>query len=246
MMRELSNSFLPVKIQDGLYTYVWQGMGNNCNTCLFTDIFKGDKPHLLIDPGHIHNGFSDCFQHLSKAIERDGFKIADVGMVINTHSHSDHCQANTLLAKNNSVDVAMSEEEEKFRNTLGKRLDAMFGIDPPVFKTTRFLEEGPLEIGDRNPLKFEVFVTPGHSPGSVCLYMPADKILITGDVVFNCSVGRTDFPGGDIDELSHSIDRLSKLDVNCLIPGHSTEMGSIIEDKKNVQRNFQAVKSFFR
>jgi hydroxyacylglutathione hydrolase len=244
-MRELSNSFLPVKINSRLYAYVWQGMGNNCNTLLFTDVFSGPKPHVLIDPGHTDNGFSNCFQNLSQAIEKDGFKIEDVGMVINTHSHTDHCQANDVLAKNNSVTIAMTEAEEKFRQTLGKRLDAMFGIESPAFKTTKFLEEGPLELGDKNPLKFELFITPGHSPGSVCLYMPAEKILITGDVVFNCSVGRTDFPGGDTATLGRSIERLSKLDVNCLIPGHSTEMGSIIDGKKDVERNFQAVKSFF-
>jgi hydroxyacylglutathione hydrolase len=244
-MRELSNSFLPIKVKDGLYAYIWQGMGNNCNTCLFTDVFSGPKPHLLIDPGHSNNGFSDCFQHLAKTMERDGFKVSEVGMIINTHSHSDHCQANTLLVKDNSVEIAMSEEEEQFRLTLGKRLDAMFGIEPAVFKTTQFLKEGPLQLGDKNALKLEIFITPGHSPGSACLYMPDDKILITGDVVFNCSVGRTDFPGGDVQALAHSIQRLSKLDVNCLIPGHSTEMGSIIDDKKSVQRNFQAVKSFF-
>jgi len=45
-------------------------------------------------------------------------------------------------------------------------------------------------------LKMQVMLCPGHSPGSVCLYLPDSKVLITGDVVFYMSVGRTDFPGG--------------------------------------------------
>ena len=244
-MREPVSNYQSIKVNEGLYAYIWQGMGNNCNTCLFPDVFSGDKPHLLIDPGHINNGFSNSFEALTFAMGRDGYKINHVGMIIDTHSHSDHCQSNTIFAQSDSVAIAMSEEEEKFRQTLGKKLDTMFGITPPVFKTTRFLKEGELELGDKNKLKLQVFITPGHSPGSVCLYLPGEKILITGDVVFNCSVGRTDFPGGDIDSLQHSIERLSHLDVNYIIPGHSTEMGNVIEGKKNVERNFQAIRMFF-
>jgi glyoxylase-like metal-dependent hydrolase (beta-lactamase superfamily II) len=68
--------------------------------------------------------------------------------------------------------------------------------------------------------------------------------LITGDVVFYGSIGRTDFPSGSLSQLKQSIDRLSQLDVECLVPGHSTELGSIIKGKQNVERNFQSVKLF--
>jgi len=63
-------------------------------------------------------------------------------------------------------------------------------------------------------------------------------------VVFYGSIGRTDFPSGSISSLKRSIDRLSKLDVELLVPGHSTEYGSIVEGKANVERNFQVVKLF--
>ena len=90
----------------------------------------------------------------------------------------------------------------------------------------------------------KVLLTPGHSPGSVCLYLEKDKILISGDVVFAGSVGRTDFPGGSPSLLRKSIDELSQLDVEYLVPGHSTEMGSIIAGKDKVSRNFYTVKMF--
>ena len=93
-------------------------------------------------------------------------------------------------------------------------------------------------------LAVKVFLTPGHSPGSICLYLENDKILISGDVVFAGSVGRTDFPGGSSSLLRKSIDELSKLDVEYLVPGHSTEMGSVIAGKDNVRRNFYTVKMF--
>jgi len=90
----------------------------------------------------------------------------------------------------------------------------------------------------------KVFVTPGHSPGSVSLYLEEDKILISGDVVFAGSVGRTDFPGGSTSLLRKSIDRLSQLDVEYLVPGHSTDSEGIVAGKDKVKRNFYAVKMF--
>jgi len=68
--------------------------------------------------------------------------------------------------------------------------------------------------------------------------------LISGDVVFAGSIGRTDFPGGSPSLLRKSIDELSQLDVEYLVPGHSTEMGSIISGKDKVKRNFYTVKMF--
>lgn len=239
------NSFSSVKVTPNLYYYVWQGMGNNCNTCLFTDVLKNGKPHVIIDPGHTNNEFNEsCFNGLAKAIEKDGFSVDDVGMVINTHSHADHCQANEALLKNNGIIIALSEEEEKFRHTLGKRLDAMFGIKTPEFNTDMFINEGKFSP-DNSGIEFEIYLCPGHSPGSVCIYWPENKVLITGDVVFYGSIGRTDFPGGDTNQLKQSIEKLSRLDIECLLPGHSTELGNIINGSKTIQHNFHAIQMFF-
>jgi glyoxylase-like metal-dependent hydrolase (beta-lactamase superfamily II) len=240
-----SNVFNSIQIKPNLYYYVWQGMGNNCNTSLFTNVLSGNKPHVMIDPGHINNEFNEnCFSNLAKAMEKDGFKIDDVGMIINTHSHADHCQANELLVKNNGIVIAMSEEEEQFRHSLGKTIDAMFGMRPPEFDTGLFIKEGTFNLGE-NGVKLEVYLCPGHSPGSICLYWPEHKTLITGDVVFFGSIGRTDFPGGNTNQLKNSIDRLAKLDVDCLLPGHSTELGNVIQGESIVQKNFQAIQTFF-
>lgn len=243
-MYRSENIFNSVKVNENLYAYLWQGMGNNCNSCLFVNVLDGDRPHVLIDPGHINNEFrEDCFAGLVKTIEKDGFRIDDVGMIINTHSHTDHCEANQMFQGDKAPPIAMSEEEEKFRQTLGKRLDAMFGLESPKFETKIFLKEGKFKLG--NKIELELYLSPGHSPGSICLYWTDKKILITGDVVFFGSIGRTDFPGGDAGELKTSIQRLSKLDVEYLIPGHSTELGNIISDKNTIERNFQTVLFYF-
>ena len=120
----------------------------------------------------------------------------------------------------------------------------MFHIKSPEFETSLYLKEGDLELGERK-LKIQVLLTPGHSPGSISLYVPEKKLLITGDVVFYGSVGRTDFPGGNTQQLRESIERLSLLDTYYIIPGHSTEMGCIVEGKKNIEQNFQAIKLYF-
>lgn len=234
------------KIAGNLHCYLWQGYGNNCNSCLFTDVLEGNKPHILIDPGHVTNEMmEDCFQSLCEVIHADGFNIDDVGLIINTHSHIDHCEANDRMAEGNSVQIAMSKDEEGFRKTLGIRMNAMLGVNSPQFTTTLFLDEGKLSLGEgRNRLDLQILLTPGHSPGSVCLYWPEKKVLITGDVLFFGSIGRTDFPGGQLSALKDSINRLSLLDVDYIVPGHCTEYGAIIEGK-NVRRNFQAVKAFF-
>jgi glyoxylase-like metal-dependent hydrolase (beta-lactamase superfamily II) len=82
-------------------------------------------------------------------------------------------------------------------------------------------------------------VTPGHSPGSICLYWPAKKALFTGDVVFNQGIGRTDLPGGSGEQLKNSIQRISRLDVEYILTGH----GNIVAGKEAVQENFKKIEA---
>lgn len=244
-MYQLSKYFKSMRLAENFYCYIWQGRGNNCNSCLFTNVLRGEHPHVIVDPGHITNEMGEsCFDFLNKALEEDGLKVSDVGLIINTHGHPDHCQANELVIQKSGAWVTLSEEEDEFRNTVGKKLYSMFRIKAPQFTPLFYLKEGALSLGAKNKIELHVFHTPGHSPGSVCLYWPDNKLLITGDVVFYGSIGRTDFPGGSLSQLKRSIDKLSQLDVEYLVPGHSTEYGSLIRGRFNVERNFQAVKLF--
>ena len=118
----------------------------------------------------------------------------------------------------------------------------MLGLKVPQFKPFIYLVEGDLILGKERQLNLQILHTPGHSPGALSIYWADNKVLIPGDVVFYGGVGRTDFPGGSITLLKQSIEKLSKLEVEYLLPGHSTEYGSIIEGKDKVERNFQAVR----
>jgi glyoxylase-like metal-dependent hydrolase (beta-lactamase superfamily II) len=234
-----------VKLDDTIHCYLWQGMGNNCNTVVLAGILKGDKPHVMIDPGHAMNESREfCFASLEQKMNKDGLKVEDIGLILNTHTHPDHCESNEKIIDLSGAGVALSKEEDEFRLTTGERLYQMFGLKAPRFTPLFYLTEGYLDLG-KDGFQAQVFLTPGHSPGSVCFYLPASKVLITGDVIFFMSVGRTDFPGGNAKLLANSIERLSKLDVEYIIPGHNTDPRGIIEGKENVQRNFETVKMFF-
>jgi len=235
----------PARLLSNMYCYIWSGMGNNCNTCVLTDVLNGDKPHVMIDPGHISNeADEECIGSLTAAMEADQIQMKDIGLIINTHSHPDHCQANEEIVNLSGAAVTMSEEEDAFRVSVGTQMYSMFGMKAPKFTPAFFLKEGDTKLG-KDDFNLQVFLTPGHSPGSVCLYLPDSKVLITGDVIFYMSVGRTDFPGGSTPLLKKSIERLSKLDVEFIVPGHNTEPNGVIRGRDTIKRNFQAVRMFF-
>jgi glyoxylase-like metal-dependent hydrolase (beta-lactamase superfamily II) len=242
-----------------LYCYLWQGRGNNCNTYLFTAVLRGERPHVIVDPGFVVNELREpCFDSLLMAMQGDGFKVEDIGLIINTHTHPDHCQATEVIVQKSAQKggkrkasqtkvsqalMALSREEEEYYRTVGGRVFSMFGMEVAKFEPFIYLVEGDLSLGkEEKKIDLQIWHTPGHSPGSISIYWPKNKVLITGDVVFYGAVGRTDFPGGSIWVLKQSIEKLSKLEVEYLLPGHSTEYGSIIEGRERVERNFKAVR----
>ena len=242
------------QIIDGLYCYIWQGRGNNCNTYVLANVLRGERPHVIIDPGFVVNEMGErCFDSLMVAMQRDGLTAEDIGLIIDTHTHPDHCQATEIIVEKSSrkagkgkmgqAIVALSGEEEEYYKTVGERMFGMFGMKLARLDPFLRLTEGDLSLGTgQGKVDLQVLLTPGHSPGSICLYWPAKAVLMTGDVVFHGSVGRTDFPGGSITILKQSIEKLSQLDVEHLLPGHSTEYGSIVEGREMVRRNFNAIR----
>ncbi len=212
-----------MKLEDGLYVYPWTSyQENNCNT-IFID---GTVP-TLIDPGHTH-----LFNHVIEGMARDGKAIEKVKCILCTHGHPDHIEA--IAAFSAEVLKGISRKEYGYLRGDGQDLFLATGCQLPKTPFKLFLKEGSIVLGDKT---FQVIPTPGHSPGSVCLYWDEKKVLISGDTVFYMGVGRTDFQGGDIDALSDSVERLSKLDVEYLIPGH----GEIVKGEKTVRKNFTTI-----
>lgn len=206
-----------------VYVYPWTSyQENNCNT-IFID---GPVP-TLIDPGHSH-----LFSSIVDGMARDGKSADAIKLIVCTHGHPDHIEA--LDHFDNNVLRAISSEEHAYLQEEGKELFLMSGCQAPKKPFKLFLKEGKLTLGDKT---FQIIPTPGHSPGSVCLYWEKEKLLVSGDTVFYMGVGRTDLPGGDGDTLGQSIRRLSKLPVEYLIPGH----GELVKGDKPIRKNFEII-----
>lgn len=123
--------------------------------------------------------------------------------LINTHCHVDHVLGLRYLATKYELPVEAHDADIKIL-TEAKKYGLVFGFDveePPVI--TDYLIEGKDVTFGNSRLK--TFFVPGHSPGSIAFYSPEEKFVITGDVLFKGSIGRTDLPGGDYDQLMQSI-----------------------------------------
>jgi len=167
----------------------------------------------------------------------DGVDPARIKVVICTHAHPDHFEG-TSVFKDSSVKIAISQQEERFIEEVGRPMFAQHGQTVPDYRVDFYVKDGELLLGK---LELQVLLTPGHSPGSISIYWPRHKVLISGDVVFAQGVGRVDLPGGDIKLLKTSVDRLSKLSVELLIPGH----GAAIQGAERVRKNFDFIRKAF-
>jgi glyoxylase-like metal-dependent hydrolase (beta-lactamase superfamily II) len=164
-------------------------------------------------------------------------EIPDIGLVITTHAHPDHIEAVQLFNKTEAL-TAISEEEWKFVKEMRDFINSVFGINIDAIAPKFFLQEGDFVL---NGLELKVFHTPGHSPGSLSVYWPKQKVLFTGDLIFKNGIGRTDFPGGNSTLLKKSVERLRELEIEILLPGH----GEIISGAKEIGSNFDTIERFW-
>ncbi len=182
---------------------VIEGRGYDSNVYVFEDI--------IVDTGTGQN-----MDYILKSIKEAGSSVDDLSLIVNTHNHYDHVGGNRYL----DLEVAMHTNdaqalEEGDEDAL---LATMFGKTMEKMVVDRKLNQGD-KIHD-----FEVLLTPGHTSGSICLY--DGETLISGDTVFaGGGFGRVDL-GGDMNDMRNSLERLSKLDIKYLLPGH----GPAVED----------------
>ncbi|HNY65333.1 MAG TPA: MBL fold metallo-hydrolase [Deltaproteobacteria bacterium] len=208
------------KLFDGLYAFIWEDYTqNNCNTFLIDS-----SKRILVDPGHAH-----LFGHVQKGLDTLGIPLSSIDVVLVTHGHPDHLESVTLFKE--PTQFTMSLVDYHYILDLA---GSYYKIPEPDF----FLKSGDLELGND---RFEVIEAPGHTPGSICLYWPAHKVLFTGDVVFPQGIGRTDLPGGSGARLKESIRRIMKLDVDYLLSGH----GGVLAGAQQVRENFRMVEEYW-
>lgn len=136
-----------------------------------------------------------------------------------THGHADHLSALAPLVKRFPAPVAMHPQDAAWAFTPVNQIPPYYPVPEAPPTDIRELHEGTAY--QAAGLAITVIATPGHTPGSICLYIPAEATLIVGDTLFAGSAGRTDLPGGNPAQLTASLRRLATLPADCRVyPGH--------------------------
>jgi len=180
----------------------------HCNCSIFGD--EQSKEAIVIDPG-------DNIPEILDIVNRHGLRV---NAIVITHAHIDHIGGAQKLKAATGAAVYMNEKDHVLRDHLETQA-AWLGMAPPepVEIDTAAREGDTLRVG---PTDFLVLHTPGHTQGSISLWVPSENKLVAGDTLFRDSIGRTDLPGGDGHQILRSIrDKLFPLPDDAIVfPGH--------------------------
>lgn len=194
-------------------TVVTGSIEENCHI-----VYDEEKNTIVIDPG-------DDFVNIKNAILKHNLSVAKIVL---THGHYDHVGAvNQLKEFSGATVYAHEKERELITNpelSLSRYVNPLF----PTPKVDTFVVDG--DVISAGTLSLRVIHTPGHTGGSMCLY--SDGVLFSGDTVFYGTLGRWDFPTGNLSQLTHSIvDILFSLPENTVIySGHGPN--TTVKDEK--------------
>jgi len=190
------------------------------NTWLVADSATGEA--MVLDPGGEN-------ARVRALVEPGDLRI---GSVVATHGHVDHIAGAEELTRELEVPFRIHAGDDPFVRALPSQAAGLgFGLIRSPTVASPLVDGDTVRVGGHEA---RVIHTPGHSPGSVCLWFSADRVLFTGDTLFRGSVGRTDLPGGDPGSLVRSIrERLFPLgdDVR-FFPGHGP--GGTIGDERRM------------
>ncbi|MBB5022762.1 MBL fold metallo-hydrolase [Desulfurispira natronophila] len=196
------------------------------NCTIIIDENSGEA--IVVDPG-------GNFQAIQSFLDDHQLKLV---LILATHGHFDHVGAVSQLKKSNpDARFGIHQQDEVLAQNADKTA-SIYGIPTTPTPSADFYlnAETTLQLGSLN---ITVIETPGHTQGGVCFYLDEESLLLSGDTLFQGSVGRTDLPGGDHDQLLHSISsRLLPLpDEVTVIPGHGPR--TTIRNERNHNPFFQ-------
>jgi hydroxyacylglutathione hydrolase len=179
-----------------------------CNCSIFGD--EQSREAIVIDPG-------DEIDRILEILARHQLKVK---AIVITHGHIDHVGGAAKLKNATGAPVYMNRSDQELYDHLdvqagwlGIRTPEKNGIDANAN------EGDSWKLGDAD---FQVLATPGHTQGSISIWIPAENKLVAGDTLFRDSIGRTDLPGGDGRQILRSIHgKLMPLPENAtVVPGH--------------------------
>ena len=178
----------------------------NCSLIWCTKTMRG----ALTDPG-------GDLDKLKAAVAKSGVTLEKI---LITHGHIDHCGESGILAKELGIPIEGPHEDDRFWISRLDEDGKKYGINGEIFEPDRWLADGDtVTVGE---LTLDVIHCPGHTPGHVIFFHGPSKFAIVGDVLFQGSIGRTDFPMGNHQDLIDAItQKLWPLgDDITFIPGH--------------------------
>jgi glyoxylase-like metal-dependent hydrolase (beta-lactamase superfamily II) len=160
-------------------------------------LYDNERTAFIIDPGNYTSSENTLLKNF---IEEKQLKLT---RLLLTHAHIDHILGNKFIFENYGLLPEAHEEEVFFIDRL-PQTGAMYGVpcEPSPFPEKFVVPGDKISLG---AYEFETIFTPGHSPGSISYYNKENKILISGDVLFQNSIGRTDLPKGNHQTLINSI-----------------------------------------
>lgn len=186
-------------------------------------VYNDDNECIIADPGFEA-------EKVYKFVEENGLKPL---AIVLTHAHFDHISAVNEVKNRYNIGCYCHEYEKELMRDAVLNLSGLNGRDKvEISPDYTFVDDEVVQIGG---ISFKVMHTPGHTKGGVCLYFEKDKILITGDTLFRGTVGRTDLPTGNYNEIIRSLnDKLMKLDDDVAVyPGHGYKTTVGIERRNN-------------
>ncbi len=175
-------------------------------------VYNEDGMCMIVDPG--------CYDRREEQILSDLIKLKGLKptLLVNTHCHIDHVFGNDFVARTYGLKLIIPKGEEVVLRS-AVRVAEMYGLNYSPVTEVHFFDTKEIALGKEN---FKIIEVPGHSPGHVAFYHSAQGLLLGGDVLFRESIGRTDLPGGDMNQLLKSIkNNLFTLpDETVIYPGH--------------------------
>jgi hydroxyacylglutathione hydrolase len=179
---------------------------------------------IVVDPGFEPERTLDL-------IAKEKVKVVEV---IATHGHIDHVWGAVPICRALKAPFRMNSGDQYWLDALEQQAE-MFGLEPPPAVPRIEREIGHGDVVRFGDITLAAIATPGHTPGSVCLHGADAKTLFTGDLLFQGSIGRTDFPGGDFPTIERSIrERIFTLDpATACLCGHGPETSVGVERDTN-------------